>query len=186
MSDNWSSQIDADYENGDAFREESPNGSFDYRLTTPAKATFGVGLVIARKGILSGEYEYIDYSLAKLSTPSNSATEQYDFNLENENIKSLYQPAGNIKAGLEWRLDPFRIRGGFSHRQNAFRSDVGADNSSTTYSFGLGFREADYFIDLGYSLTQFDQDHYAYSNIESPANISTTAHYLLITVGFRY
>jgi hypothetical protein len=186
MADNWSSQIDADYENGDQFREESPNGSFDYRLTTPAKASFGLGIVVGKKGIISGEYEYIDYSLAKLGTPNLSASEAYDFNLENENIKSLYQPAGNIKTGMEWRLDPFRLRAGFNYRQNAFRDEIDANNSSYTYTLGFGYREADYFIDLGYSLTQFDEDHYTYSNIEEPASVSTNAHYLLITVGFRY
>ena len=116
MADNWSSQVDADYENGDSYREISPNGSFDYTLKTPAKASGGFGLILGKKGILSGEYEYVDYSLAKLGTPANGATDDYDFNLENQQISSLYQPAGTIKVGTEWRFDPFRIRAGFNHR----------------------------------------------------------------------
>lgn len=186
MDDSWSSEIDADYENGDAFREVSPNGNYDYTLMTPPKASAGAGIVVGKKGLISGEYEYIDYSLAKLGTPRFKATDDYDFNLENQNIQSFYKPTGNIKAGAEWRLDPFRLRAGFNHTGNAYKKDVGEDNSSNTYTFGVGFREDDYFIDLAYAFSQYKQNHYAYYSIENPANITTDTHYLLLTIGFRY
>lgn len=186
MADNWDSQIDADYENGDAFRETSENGSFDYKLVTPTRFNVGLGIVMGKKGLISAEYEYADFSQARLGTPRFKATEEYDFNLENERITSLYQPAGTIKAGMEWRLDPFRLRGGFSHQGNVYKEEVGEDNSSNTYTFGIGFREDDYFIDLGYAFSQFSQRHYPYYLVENPAKISTDTHYLMFTVGFRY
>ena len=186
MSDFWSSQIDSDYENGDLFREESPDGEFDYRLNTSGRIIAGLGYVIGKRGLISAEYEFVDHSLARLSTPRNTATGQYDFNLENQRIQQIYAPTGVIRAGGEFRIDPFRIRAGYSYRGNSYSDVVEEDNSSNTYTFGLGFRQEGYFIDMGYSLTQFSENNFAYASVVNPASIDANIHSILFTVGFRF
>ena len=61
---------------------DSPDGYYEYHLSTPMKAIASVALIFNTYGLISLDYEYVDYASAKFNV------EDYDFNDEN-NIKEI-------------------------------------------------------------------------------------------------
>ncbi|MBK5284552.1 MAG: hypothetical protein JJE25_04060, partial [Bacteroidia bacterium] len=87
MHDEYSSKMNSAFDDGNAYSYSSPSGSFDYQLTTPMKAIAGIGFVIGKMGIISADYEFVDYSDSKLD-----ATD-YKFFDENNAIRKNYTAA---------------------------------------------------------------------------------------------
>ncbi|HLG34793.1 MAG TPA: outer membrane protein transport protein, partial [Bacteroidia bacterium] len=147
MRDEWSGTMSSEFDSGSSHSFDSPSGSFDYELTTPMKAIAGIGFIIGKMGIISFDYEFVDYSEAKF----HSASEPY-IELNNE-IHRRYAEAGNLKIGTEWRYDAYSFRAGYAMYGTPFASGQsvsGADQSRTAYSAGIGIRDQEYFLDLAY------------------------------------
>ena len=69
--------------------EDSYLGSFDYELTSPFRANASLGFIIQKIALVNIDYEYVDYSLARLRSYD------YVFSGENENIRTEYKPSHN-------------------------------------------------------------------------------------------
>ena len=184
MKDNWNTSIESTFSNTDHpyNQADSPNGYFDYELTTPMKILGSIAFIIGQNGLVSADYEFIDYSTAKLKSSS------YSFFDENDNIRTKYTSAGNLRLGTEWRYDIFNFRGGYAIYGNPFKSGLN-DAKSTSFSLGFGIRERNYFIDFAYVNTKFDEDYYLYgtNNISvNPVENKFKNNQFLITVGIKY
>lgn len=188
LSDSWSSSMRAEFKDSALYNHQynpeytnaSPNGSYDYTITTPMKAIGSVAFVIGKMGIVSADYEFIDYSAARLRAS--------DFNYFNENndIQNNYMATGNIKIGTEWRFDPFSVRGGYALYGNPYKNNIN-DGGRSSYSIGFGIKEAEYYIDLAYVLSQSSSKYYLYDPaIVNPAKVNTNSNSILLTFGFRY
>ena len=57
---------------------------FDYEISTPAKTISSIAVIFAKKGLLTLDYETIDYS------SSSMESYYYSFNQENSNINEFY------------------------------------------------------------------------------------------------
>lgn len=185
MSDNWSSSIQADYLDT-TMSYNSPNGSFDYALTTPFRAIGSLGFIIGQYAVIGVDYEYVDYSMARLRDQRGMNPAPYGFNKENTNIQALYTAANNIRVGTEVRLDPVRLRAGYQLNGNPYKSITGRDLSSNTLSFGVGIRGEEAYFDVAYALTTFNKDWYLYNTAPSAAAVNFAAHMISFTLGFRY
>ncbi|MFO8054258.1 MAG: hypothetical protein R6U19_03740 [Bacteroidales bacterium] len=162
------------------------SGEFDYRLITPMKALGDIAIIIGKFGFLSAEYEYVDYSKAKLSDETNVSTPYVrDFKDDNDAIKAKYTEAHNIKFGAEANLKPIQIRGGYAIYGSPFAGDIN-DGERTYYTFGLGLREKQYYVDLAYIIEEYQEDYYLYSpEYVQAANNTYNSNRLVLTLGLR-
>ncbi|MDR0981801.1 MAG: hypothetical protein LBM07_00980 [Culturomica sp.] len=96
------------------------NDNRDVNLRTPWRAILSAATVIGNWGILSFDYEYVDYSSAKFGESSDYAS----FHEQNSNIDALYSSAHNFRAGAEVRLGNIvSLRAGYSFEGTPYKTD---------------------------------------------------------------
>ncbi len=185
MSDSWSSEMSSVFDtivanNESAFSSASPKGTYDYSLTTPFRAIGSVAFIIGKFGLLSADYEFVDYPGARLRSVD------YNFYSENDSISHNYQPTGNFRLGAELKLAQFSFRGGYGIEGDPYKSSVN-NRIGQSYSFGLGLREKDYYIDLAFTHSKRAEDYYIYdpSYVQASRNTAQASN-LMITFGFRF
>ena len=178
--------MESDFEDGSHYEYSSPRGEYDYLITTPFRAIGSMSVIFGKRGLISADYEFVDYASARL----RSGGDGYGFTNENSQIQNKYTSAGNIRIGTEWRFPPFSFRGGYAHYGSPYSSNIDNDGSRQSYSIGLGIRESEYFIDFAYVLTQTSEKYYVYDPSRAlgidPSNINSSAHTFLATLGFRF
>ncbi len=189
LSDSYSSSISSNFYSKDSitqlpngitkYSRESPEGKFDYEITTPFRAIGSIAFIIGKMGLVSADYEFVDYSDAQIKAPSESFSEA------NKAIKNSYTTASNIRIGTEWRFDIFALRAGYALYGNPFKSGLN-DGALTSYSGGFGVRDDDFFIDFAYVYTTGKEDYYLYKNAENPVTNSFTNQNFLITFGLKF
>jgi hypothetical protein len=177
MTDEYRSTIRAKYDNG--FNPSaSANGIYEYELTTPFRAIGSVGIIVGKHGVISADYEFVDYSTARL------LAQDYDFYDENEAIRSMYQQANNFRFGTEWRYGALNFRGGYGISANPY--NVGTNSAMNTYSAGIGIREKGFYIDLAWVGSQYDDDYYLYNGLVKAAETTTFNNTFMVTLGIKY
>lgn len=181
MSDTYSTTFRAVYETAGTKRS-SADGFFEYELNTPFKASAGIGLIIGKVGIISADYEYLDYSTARLRS------EEYDFDAENSAIKTSYVKAHNIRLGTEWRYGSLSFRGGYGISDNPYK--YGTNSVMSSYSAGLGIRTGNFFVDMAWVMSNMDDEYYLYSapagTDPAIADATINNNMFLVTLGFKY
>jgi hypothetical protein len=170
------------YVNGkNSYYSTSPDGEFDYDIQTPQRLIGSAAFIIGKIGLISADYEYLNYAKSRLS-PAENFTEQ------NNVIKENFTKTQNIRIGTEWRVGLVQLRGGYSNYGSPFKSGVN-DGKINSYSGGLGFRSKDFFADaaLVYSKSEMDDNIYGFDYPEvNRAKITKTAYNFLITLGYRF
>lgn len=182
MKDTYTSSVKSKFDNGDVYQEDSPEGKYNYKLTTPMRAIGSLAFIIGKIGLISADYEFVDYSEARFR--SGDAGVYFDVN---DAIMNKYTSASNIRLGTEWRVNQFNFRGGYAMYGNPFKSGY-YDASRTSYTVGLGIKDVDYFLDFAYVLTQGKEDYYLYgTNVPlNPAKNTLTSSTFIMTLGFRF
>ena len=180
MEDEYSTAITAVWNDTlGTMYDSSPFGYFNYELKTPWKAIGSVAINIKKKGLITADIEIIDYASAKF----NSDT--YKFSDENAVINSLYTKATNIRLGGEMKYKPFRIRAGYALYGSPYKDNTELDRKS--YTFGLGVDKGHFIVDFSYVFSEANDEHFMYSSdLVDAANIITTSHNFLFTLGLRY
>lgn len=120
--------------------------SKEYTLRTPYRASLSTAVLLGKLGLISAEYEYVDYSSSDLDSRG------YKFIDENITISRDFGVAHNLKAGAELRLQPVYVRAGAQYYMNPF-TDSRNGSDIWVYSGGIGIRSNQTFIDIAYSLT---------------------------------
>lgn len=181
LHDTYSSSISSLHDNGDRLSKDSPQGTFDYEFTTPMKAIASAAITLQKKGVLSMDYEFIDYSDMRFNSSQDPF---YDVN---QMIQNKYTASGNLKIGGEWRVDPFSLRAGFAHFGSAFK-DAQSDNSRNSFSLGFGIRDRNYTVDFGYVFTTWQTYYNPYVlAVNTPtANNRINTNNLVMTLGFKF
>lgn len=165
-----------DYEN----YASSPNGWFSYELNTPMKAIGSLGLVFGTAGLLSFDYEYVDYTRMRLRS------DDFMFSEENRIIRENFTSSHNFRLGGEVRLEPIVLRGGYAFYSSPYKTGVN-DGQQSVVSAGIGIRERHYFVDFGYAMTFFSEDYYLYSaQFVRPVKNNYTMSRFMLTMGFRF
>ena len=180
MKDRWSSDISSTFDTLANRSSYSPLGSFEYQLITPLRAVGSVAFFIGKIGLISAEYEYVNYSKASFSASDAS------FSDVNKEIKNSYKTPINLRFGTEWRIERFRIRGGFGYYGSPYQSSI---NTSEMYvaSLGWGYRGKHFFVDMTYQWTQQKENYYFYDpTYVNPSVNSTNTNTLTTTFGVRF
>lgn len=180
MEDEYSTAITAVWNDTlGTMYDPSPFGYFNYELKTPWKAIGSVAINIKKKGLITADIEIIDYASAKFNS------DNYKFSDENAVINSLYTKATNIRLGGEMKYKPFRIRAGYALYGSPYKDNTELDRKS--YTFGLGVDKGHFMVDFAYVFSEGNVEHFMYSSdLVDAANIITTSHNFLFTLGLRY
>lgn len=177
ITDNYTKELNYTFtENGQNYDLEakSPDGVFDYRLYTPWRLIGDIGLVLGGgdggdrpSGFISGEIEWVDYSTASFNfTPEvdNPAFREAE-RQANQAISETLQDALHIRFGgeLAYRIFRFRAGMGFSGTEYA------TDNAwSRSWSAGIGMREDNFYIDLGFRRQTREEGYTPYVTANAP------------------
>jgi hypothetical protein len=159
-------------------------GGFDYKVRTPSRTIISVAGVIAKRAILSLDYEVADISKAWLKADMDNV-----FDFENEMVRNTFQSVNTIRLGAEYKLnDAWVVRAGFANFSSPIKQDFTIANPSRqTYSFGIGYRTKNFFWDVAFANTTWSEDYYLYD--PNLVNVSTTNYnqlQFLNTFGFRF
>lgn len=190
MTDNYSKQFTYRYTEGGQDRVgegKSPDGVFDYRLYTPWRLIGSAGFIFGKQGFLSAEMEWVDYSTASFNfTPevSNPAFRDAE-RIVNQRILDSFQDAVNIRLGGEFVHQIFRFRAGVGF----FGTEYANDRSwSRAWSAGIGIREENFFLDLGFRRMIRDETFIPYATSAAPeltVNTRLIQDLFALTIGFK-
>jgi len=174
------SSFDVDSLNTDP--QYSPLGHFDYQMVTPFRAIGSLAFIIGQYGLISAEYEYVNYNQARFYSSNSS-----EFDDVNTDIKSSYTSPVNLRAGTEWRIQDFRIRGGFGYNGKPYQNAAMNDGERYSFSGGIGYRGKLVFVDLTYVYSHINEKYYFYHSIPvNPVLNSITSHSIVATLGLRF
>lgn len=163
--------------------ETDPN-TYHYELNTPYRINTGIAFQLGTMGLISADYEYVDYASAKF----RHGADGYDFNNENEDIRLELKGASNIRVGAEVRFGPAYIRGGYRYYGSAFKSGSLNENASYNgYSAGIGYRQNKFYLDLSFSGLINSENYMMYPSAWlEPVNMHNHDKRLTGTVGIRF
>ncbi len=175
------------------FDSSSPDGSFDYNITTPWRLNGSLALTFKKYGFLSMDYEFLDYSEAFFSFNSGNSTDDKSYeNSLNQTISKKYGSSYNIRLGGEAVIDIVRLRLGYALYGSPFKPDVavaGFDNKATVYSGGIGIKEDGYFIDLGFARTKSASflQPYSLTGVDVPGvKLNSFSNQFTFTIGWKW
>jgi hypothetical protein len=188
LRDDYETTINSEQRDGTTFSETSPYGSFNYFVSTPLRFISSGSVIVGNHGVINVDYEIVDYSSARLKEDTydynNGASA--DFSLENQNIRTNFTTAQNLRVGTEWRLDPFRFRAGYRYQGNSINEKFKLDNSASIYSIGLGIKQDDYYFDMAYAMKLYESQSIVVADQNEFAPTSLKDHYITFTLGFRF
>jgi len=182
LHDNFHSYMTAVLDEGLITNRSDYSGEFDYTITTPFKATGSIAFIYKQYGLISLDYEFVDYSTGKLG----SSVSENDFDAANEAVSTRYKATSNIRVGAEYRfMSNYYIRGGYSFYGSPYVSEeTNADKNLNTYSAGFGYRDQTFFLDLGFSRSNWDQTYYLYGDTSS--DVSNVFNKFSATLGIKF
>jgi len=141
---------------GPPYSPGTSSGSYDYTLVTPMRAMAGLAFILHHQGILSLDYEYVNYPGASFRSSG------YSYSAVNSAISQQYMNASNLRAGFEWVLYPFSLRAGYAMYGDPYSSLAGNSTVKSSYCAGVGVRIRRSFIDVAYVLTNYTENYYLY------------------------
>jgi hypothetical protein len=185
-TDTYGASMTADFDlpplsnsNTTHFDASSPEGTYDYKITTPMRALGSLAVILGQYGLISADYEYVDYTTARLRA------NDYSFQSENNTIRSNFAAANNFRIGTEWKAGIYAFRGGYSMYGSPYKGEsMSGLGSRTGYSFGFGIHEKAYFVDFSYNHTDSKDNYYIYGYAPESKN-DYNSNSFSFTLGFR-
>lgn len=166
-------------------------GVYDYEIETPMRAIFSGAYVIGKSGLISVDYEIVDYSTAKLKNGNGN----YEYIDENNAIAKAYKTTGNLHIGGEYRVNKnFSLRAGYENFPSVYKesyqnnTNPNGDSKYTTVSGGFGFKQGNIFFDATFKrimsedYLKFYPDPYANEMID----FNSTQNNVIFTLGYKF
>jgi hypothetical protein len=181
LNDLWYTSTDAQL-GPDFNRKDSPTGEYLYELSTPMRAIGSAAIIIGSAGLISADYEFVNYSKMRLRAPD------YNFTNENNNIRNNYQSTYNLRLGTEWRVNNFNFRGGYALYGSPYKDEIN-DGMLSNISFGIGYTESNFGLDLAWVSGNMSQDYYLYSSENWTTNATTQkimSNQFVLTTRFKF
>ncbi|MFA8449424.1 MAG: OmpP1/FadL family transporter [Bacteroidales bacterium] len=165
--------------------QDSKINEFEFRMRTPYRLIASTAITFGKAGLLSADYEFVDYPTSKYSASD------YNYTNDNRAIQNMYKSGHNFRVGTEWRVNNFSFRGGFNYFTSPFENKDYKNAEVFGYSAGLGFRERNFYFDLAWALQTTNDDFYPYSNqgvgiTSELAKNKLSSNRILMTFGYRF
>lgn len=187
---------------------ESPENYVDYQLQTPLQLNASAAFIFGKKGLISAEYVFSNNKGMKLLDDTGNAQVYQD---DNEDMGNMLNNSRTIKIGGEYKVtDSFSTRLGFANTSaitnssavklmipNTTRTDPEYfQHIRTNYiTAGLGYREANWYIDFAYMHKVLQEKYYAFNSTSTEFNqayatksalVLTNNNNLIITLGLKF
>jgi len=178
MHDSWVNSTSSRFDAGENYFDDK-NGTYDYQLTTPFKALASLAYVIGNQGLLSVDYEFMDPSQSRFDASTSGFADV------NNAIRQKYAAINTLHAGMEWRIGDYSLRGGYVYST----SPIGYDFTKQSFCAGLGVRQDNMSIDLGYVYAISNQYFVPYlpSSGEIPSSFEKVKNNnFTLTFGFKF
>lgn len=192
LTDNFSTQLRYDFTDNDgpsSTTADSPEGTFDYKLKTPWRAMANFAVLVNRKGFITAEVEYVDYSASNFNLTANSSNiedRDYEFDL-NEQIGKSFKSAVNLRIGGEYAHENLRFRAGYGISGTPY-ADGNITNNA--YSLGFGIREKSFYIDFAYKYSKITEGYVPYllsdPELEQFVTNDIANTRIIMTAGFKF
>ncbi|HRW84483.1 MAG TPA: hypothetical protein P5180_03550 [Bacteroidales bacterium] len=157
---------------------------YKYSLTTPFRATVGGAFQLKKLGVISAEYEFADYAMARFSTVGE---DDYDYTQKNDAIKQSLTSVNNFRVGAEGRIGRFYLRGGYGYYGKTYQTgELNENTSHNSFSLGAGFREQNLFVDFGFTTISNPQKYILYSTLTDTPVANMDINRKIFTVSFGY
>jgi len=182
----------------------------DFKVQSAFQAQASAAYLFGKKGLISAEYNFVNYPGMRLGT--DNGDDQY-FQDYNQSMGKVLKNSQTYKVGAEFKLSPsFALRGGYAIMTAATNPDykqgksliLNTANTNTEYfsqydtkylTCGFGYREAGWFIDFAYALKTQNEDMYPFqilesksnviTNVVTPASVKTNTNNILVTLGIK-
>ena len=205
LTANCTSQINSNMLNSndglyEKFDYRTEVGDHDFNIRTPWKFNISAGGTIGNFLALDAEYEYSDYSSAKLSYDEGynewswSGSETKDRELNREASKYL-KGVSTVRLGAEAKLDyGLSLRLGYNYvsspiksnaLQNQFINSASIDYNTSTnyvnlgdinrYTAGLGYKAKHFYADFAWQYQKQGGDFYAFSTQRGDNSVENDA-----------
>ena len=133
VEENWQHSGKVAYDNGKTYSGSGQEGWYSYNLYTPSVLDAGLAWTFGRKGLISLDYELVDYGRMKFQ--SKEYSDEYDY--ENVAIKAFSGASHNFRLGTELNVSPdFALRAGASLRttpEKYYEDGIGGEISYEDY-----------------------------------------------------
>ncbi|MDL2265966.1 outer membrane protein transport protein [Parabacteroides sp. OttesenSCG-928-G21] len=191
----------------------TPNGGYwDYEFTSPDKWLLSASFFFGQSGLLSFDYERVNYHNMKMYDYSGKANKD-----TNNDIKADIRGSNTYRVGAEYKVTPqFSIRAGGGYSTTPMKSQIlngdvnvytvgtipnyTLERRSSYYTVGLGYRfTPQFYADFACVFTNYKEDVYAFSNtyiwendtkiqlIEAqPATMKTNNTRFALTLGYKF
>lgn len=184
------------FKDGKSYSKGSPYSEIDYKFRSPSKLVASLAYV-SSLGLLSVDYEYMDYTKAKFSPSADNFDMDNTIDPLNRSIETFFKPVHNIRAGAEIKInDMWMARLGAGIHGSPYKSEyVTHDMTRHTYTTGFGYRNNYFFVDVAYQMSTQEEDYYPYNYDTTvynylepvqPATFTNTNHQLSATVGWKF
>lgn len=185
------------YDDGDEdYDVSSPYSEYGYSIESPLRANLSGALVFGKAGLISVDYEYVDYGSMSLRRGGDG----YNFIDENNEIAEVFKSVGNLRVGGELLVaNNVSLRGGYEfypspYKDIAFDAEQpNADADKVTFSGGFGYKSGGFFFDLAYRysyMKDYDMLYPApggtYYQPSEMASFSNDKHNVMFTLGFKF
>ncbi len=183
IEESLTQSVHTEFGNGDII-DIAPNvvNTFaPYRIITPSKYILGGSMVIAKKGLISIDYSYQDYSNLRFKEIESDSDMDY-FDEVNNYMSNNFQGVSSVNIGGELKLGEVSLRGGTFTSGSPYKN---SDDlySKSGYSLGAGFDLGGIVIDGSYIHTSYDTSR-TLLDLNSQGYISQTKD--KYQIGIRY
>lgn len=184
VKDSYTRDMTSFDSNGNKSDRFSYDNYYKFSLTTPLKFNVDASFLINKRAFISAEYEFTDYSMARLYA------NDYSFDSENANIVTKYGIAHTLRIGAEVNLgQKFVLRGGYNYKTSPYKLIDNQYNASAHYgSVGFGIRTKYFFFDMAYVLRFMKDSYWIYDTNDNSNAVqnSNTTHRIVATVGCKF
>lgn len=177
--------ISSNFTDGGHYEYYNDELVYEYALTTPFRALAGVAYQIEKSGIISVDYEFVDYSMLRFSETGDD----YNYSEKNLELKNTLKPAHNLRVGGELRFNKLYFRGGYGYYGKVFREEeINRDLFNRSISAGIGFREQNLSIDFGFTNLRNEQKYVLYDSYydTAMANLINNRNMFSVTLGYKF
>lgn len=190
LKDTWNYDMTMAFGNGKKYSATSATGMFNYRTTAPLRFSLGLAYTFKGFGLLSFEYERVDYSAARLKDNMGNVAL---FNEENSYIASNYGASNILRAGGEIFIKRLALRGGYNYYSTCYKSTgFNSYGAVSSWSCGAGLNITKRFsvdavfqrFNMGSDTFQLYDDYY---DLAAPrGNVKSKVDKVAVSLTFKF
>jgi hypothetical protein len=184
LTDTYVYNMTTNFDEGGSVSSQYPpdnGGKFNYQIITPMKFTGSIAYIYKKLGLLSVDYDFINYKQASLQSSPQ------EFTGVNKTIRNKYSQSSNLRVGAEVNVTPFFIRLGYAMYGSPFGETFSGDFVKSFYTGGLGFRKNKFYVDLSFTKSMSNENYYMYNpNYVDKSTLKNSGTTIALSIGSKF